>query len=519
MTHRATQLGLVLVIGAGCALVLAADARVRGLLVNTCLLAGAVTAIGLPAAVLLATLLMRTDLPGRRPLLAIALCLPFIPLYLQAAAWQAGLGMQGAYLAWLGLPPLVTGWPGTIWIHTVTSLPWAVLIVAAGLAASDRRLEEYALLSLSPAQVIWRVTLRQAAPAIGAAALFVAISVAGEMTITNLFQVRTFAEELYTQLSLGESGDMPRLTGSAAWWYTAALALAAMFVIGQLTTTAVRPRRGAIEFTLRNPGVAGTVVALLLFVLVGVPLASLVSKAGLLVETGADGQRVRSWSLIKLISMIAASPVRFRREFWWSAVLASASATATVIAAFWLAWASRRRRALRTTMVALAALAFALPGPVIGLALIAILNRPGWPALAWLYDQSIFAPWLALVIRELPLATLIALHAVAGVPARLVELATVEGATTFELLRHVVRPHVWRTLLAAWLAAFCLGLGDLSATILVLPPGVDTIALRLFERLHFGAEDQVAAVSLALVAMFALGAGGACLLLRRQDRV
>ena len=47
------------------------------------------------------------------------------------------------------------------------------------------------------------VTLRRALGAIAAAALAVAVLTAGDMTVTDLLQVRTYAEEAYVQYSLG----------------------------------------------------------------------------------------------------------------------------------------------------------------------------------------------------------------------------------------------------------------------------------------------------------------------------
>ena len=63
--------------------------------------------------------------------------------------------------------------------------------------------EEEALLDGSAAQVLRRVTLRRAASGIAAAALWVVVSTAGEMSVTDLFQVRTYAEELYTGIAIG----------------------------------------------------------------------------------------------------------------------------------------------------------------------------------------------------------------------------------------------------------------------------------------------------------------------------
>ena len=62
----------------------------------------------------------------------------------------------------------------------------------------------------SPRQVFWHVTLRGALPAVGVATLWVALSAAGEMTVTDLFAIRTYAEEVYTLIAIGrEPGVTP----------------------------------------------------------------------------------------------------------------------------------------------------------------------------------------------------------------------------------------------------------------------------------------------------------------------
>jgi iron(III) transport system permease protein len=52
----------------------------------------------------------------------------------------------------------------------------------------------------------------------------------------------------------------------------------------------------------------------------------------------------------------------------------------------------------------------------------------------------------------------------------------------------------------AWLVSLAVAIGELSATLLVYPPGMTTIAVRLFTLLHYGVDDQVAGICLALVA-------------------
>ena len=71
------------------------DARTWSLALNTLLLTGATCAISLPLGSVVAWLLTRTDLPGRRVGMVLLGLMLFVPLYLQAAAWHAGFGVQG----------------------------------------------------------------------------------------------------------------------------------------------------------------------------------------------------------------------------------------------------------------------------------------------------------------------------------------------------------------------------------------------------------------------------------------
>jgi iron(III) transport system permease protein len=59
----------------------------------------------------------------------------------------------------------------------------------------------------------------------------------------------------------------------------------------------------------------------------------------------------------------------------------------------------------------------------------------------------------------------------------------------------------WRALALAWLLAMVVAVGDLAASILVVPPGVTTLSIRIFGLLHYGVEDQVAGICLALAVL------------------
>ena len=115
--------------------------------------------------------------------------------------------------------PWLSGWRGAVWVHGLAGVPWVAVIVGAALRTVDRHLEEAALQDSSPGTVVRQISLRAAMPAVAAASLWVASISATEISVTDFFQVRTFAEEVYTQASLGAldgagQGDLPAGT---AW--------------------------------------------------------------------------------------------------------------------------------------------------------------------------------------------------------------------------------------------------------------------------------------------------------------
>ena len=60
---------------------------------------------------------------------------------------------------------------------------------------------------------------------------------------------------------------------------------------------------------------------------------------------------------------------------------------------------------------------------------------------------------------------------------------------------------------AGFFVAFVLSLGELGTTLLVIPAGWETLPLKIYNLMHYGAERMVAALSLVLVAIILAAAG------------
>jgi iron(III) transport system permease protein len=237
--------------------------------------------------------------------------------------------------------------------------------------------------------------------------------------------------------------------------------------------------------------------------IVAVPLANLCYKAGVVVQQ-VDSQRIRSWSAAKSLQMVLTSPWRFREEYAWSLAIAQLTAVSATLLAVPLAWRARAGGVRAAPGVLLAAAGLAVPAPLVALALIGCLNRPDVAWLAFLYDRTLLAPCAVLLVRSLPLAFLVMWYAMLAVPEDILQHAMTEGAGSLTRLRRIVLPQVGLGLITAWLIALAVSMGEVSATILVVPPGVTTLSVRIFNLVHYGVEDQLAGVCLSLVALYTL---------------
>ncbi len=503
--------------------------RVGELMLTSFLLATAVAAITMPIALLLGMLIGKSNLSFRAIALLLLGAILLLPLHQIASGWIAALGFRG-WLSVIFLGPeshqiLLEGFWGAVIVHVAAAIPWATLLTIAALRNTSARLEELALLDASQRRVFLRVTLPESLPALYAITILVMTSACTEIAATDLFQVRTFAEEVYTQSALGNyqvygldpsSGLVGFLAGVLLMVTIVYLALYQLqvYFIHQLQEE--DRTVWVLSFNRYRYLLLGILLSLVALVFL-IPIVALMFKAGLLV-TQTDESWQRSWSIQTLITGILDAPVRHRRELFASIKLATLVATFVVFVGSLIAWAlrdprSKEKQFPKRLLLLLVSLFVALPGPLVGLLVIVVLNQPLDSPVAFLGDLygTWFAPWLAQSLRILPLISIALWPAMASLSTSLVEAAKADGASFMSRLFWVIYPNRWAALVAAWMLAFGLSLGELSATALVVPPGTPPLSVRVLSLLHYGVEDQVAALSLfmvlvsSLISLLALG--------------
>jgi len=483
-------------------------ARPARLALETLIVAAGAEALAMPVGVALALLLFRTDAWGRRPLLAALGLALFVPLPLHATAWLGAFGDAGRMQAF-GVRPFLVGRTGVVVVSAMAALPWVVLLSGVGLRLVEPELEEAALLDMPARRVLWSVTIRRGLGAIAAAALAVAVLTAGDMTVTDLLQVRTYAEEAYVQFTLGN--------GPAG---AAAVALPPLVVLGAGVFVLARalgrdaPARPASAFgrakvwrlgPWRIPlgaaavAIAGAVLAL--------PLGGLVWRAGRVGGRATLGAPP-SWSPAGLVVTLRAAAEECIDPIATSALLAAVAATFAVALAWGLGWLGRDSRAWRGVALLTVALTLAAPGPVAGMALLL-----AYRTVDAIYDAPAIVV-LAMAARTLPYAVLILWPALRALPREQLDAAAVDGWGPAARAWRVALPLSRRATAAAWASCFVLAVGELPATNLLAPPGVDTISQLIWSLLHTGVESHLAGVALVTLSAVAAAGGLAAVLLR-----
>ncbi|HVE45195.1 MAG TPA: iron ABC transporter permease [Acidimicrobiales bacterium] len=453
--------------------------RVVGFLWATLRLGVVVTGAALVLGVGLAWLIERTDLPGRR-FLAVAAVLPLVvPSYVGALALKAAFGPAGLLVE----VPGVIGFWGAAAALALSSYPYVLLMARATLAAGDPALEEAARsLGDSRARAFVRVLLPQLRPSMAAGSLLVFLYVLSDFGAVSILQYDTLTRGIFLEYRSLSPDRSP------------AAVLGVVLVV--LTLAAIGTERLARGRAAPSRAVAGTArperIGLGRWRWPAVAAVLAVVAAGLGVPVGVLGY----WATVGSSGPGAGSVLAGAATT--SLALAGAAALVAVVAAIPVALLAVRHRTRFTRAVeTLSFSGYALPGLVIALAL--VFFAAPYP----LY-QTLSLVVLAYVIRFLPEAIGSVRSSLAQVDPALEDVARSLGrgrlATTATITLPLVRPG----LLAGGALVFLTAMKELPATLVLRPPGTDTLAVRVWTGASEGLYAQAAPAALILVVVSAL---------------
>ncbi len=206
----------------------------------------------------------------------------------------------------------------------------------------------------------------------------------------------------------------------------------------------------------------------------------------------------RTWT--ELSGAIAAGGSAMRQSLFTAGVSATAVVALALALAGWNRGGGGTSRGLRRVLkwaLIPAWVLFLLPGVFEGVLLIRVLNQ-GWARPVY---QSVGILLLALVIRYLAPAWMVIGEGWRTLDRDQADAARSSGAGEWRVFRDVQWPQLRHSAGFAWYAVYLLCLWDVETIVLIQPPGGETLALRVFNLLHYGHGTQVNALCVVLLIM------------------
>jgi iron(III) transport system permease protein len=432
---------------------------------NSLVLAGLTALVagvfGFAVALWLSTLSAR----WRKLFLALAIIALVMPPFLVTNCWLDLLGNNGPLQRWF--PLNIYSLAGAVGL--LASLLWPITTLLT--LAAWKRLEPSQLESdprLRGAALLRWLLWPMARVAVGQAALLTFVLALNNFAVPVILQVRVFPEEMWLAFTT-------RLNEQGAWAAAWPLVLAPLLVLALLRRAEIAwPRfdgTAAAWVIRRQLGggwlwTSGGVAFLLLALSVGLPLTQLVASK-------------RTWA--ELPNLCRAAP-----DVIWNSIALAAVPATLCLALGLLTWRLRGGPILW--------LSFLVPGVLLGRVMISVFNG------TMLYG-TILMVMLAFAVRYVAPVWHGAAQALRSVDRDLTDAARLDGASGWTLLRRVQWPQIAPQVGAAWYVTYLLCLWDVETLVLIQPPGGETLALRIFNLLHYGHHGQVNAMCVLLLGL------------------
>jgi len=373
--------------------------------------------------------------------------------YIFAVAWKDGL-------FWLfGNSAALYSEAGVILVHAFVFFPLAMLITGSSISQINTSSEEAGLMIVSFRKMIIKIMFPMIRPAFTLSLILILIFSLSDFSVPAFFGVRTFTTEIFTQFSA--LYNFPLAIGQSIILLLICLILLlsesrylsdAPFFSVSLKGSAVKKYNVG-----KHKGVVHILIWLCLVTILLLPVFILVVQS----LTGRELFFGQAWELMR--------PAAIQ-----SVKLSAIGAILITITGLWAG--NIKERTAYKTPNSLLLFVFIVPSTVLGIALIRFYN---FPAFNFIYSTSaiLLIAWLG---KFGFIASRIIGNGVKQIPASFEEAASVLGISSRKTFLKINLPLLVPSLFAAFVLSFILCLGELGATMMVYPPGMELMPVKTF---------------------------------------
>lgn len=479
---------------------------VAEMLWNSLRWAGATTLIawliGLPCGWILA----RVNLTGKTFIRLLFLVPIMMPPYVFALSYTllmlpGGLGdsaLGGVPESWRDL--FFSFW-GVAFVMAICCFGYVTLAIEAALRAMPLRLEHAAfMLGASPIVVFRSVIFPLLIPALLNTGVLVFLDAISNFGVPAILGPRAnlplLPAEIYSLVTSWPL-DFPLATSLSSLLLVAAvitlfinqrlLARSAMHTSARTQSSHTEGNRTSLLIRI----IAWCILSLVFLFALGLPCFAVV--LGSLVDRWNDGAPTLT---LQHYRELLTPGSRGLSALWTSLWLSLAAATICTIVGGLIAYIIVRGRGLTVHLLdATAILPRVLPKIVVAVALIMAWNAPWMGAMRVDVYGTVWMLLVAYVALYLSDSLRFSDAGMRRISVKLEHAAESIGATRWQSLRYITLPLLWPSLLAGWLTTFVACMRDLVASVILLPPGVETAGSFIFNQFEQG--DIAAAMAMA----------------------
>lgn len=469
----------------------------------------ALSAIGaLAIGGMVALLLAVTDIGCKRTIAFAFVFSMMIAPQVAALAFLSLAAPQSPILGALGLAPApgtpnpLLGRGGIVLVMALHHAPLVAITLWSGLRSVPHSLIEAAQMEgAGPATILRRILLPVLRPQIVAAALLAFVAGIGNFGIPALLGLPVNYLTLPTLIYRRLSSFGPAGLGDAAALSLLVALVAGLGILASLL--ALRREGGRVEIDRplqpfwklgRARAFVTSLLWLLLALKLGLPLLALAGEA--LTPALGVALTLDSLTLDKFAEVLLRQDVTiraFRNSFLFAGTAAISLALLSIAFAYGL---ERRMGRWRRVVEIVIELPYALPGVVLAIACILLFLKP-LPLLGVSLYATPFIILFAYIARFLPLALKAPVAAMAQIEQHHEEAARLDGATLWQMLRHVIAPILAPSAVVSGLMVFLVAFNELTVSALLWTSGTETLGVVLFSLKEAGLAGEAAAVALS----------------------
>lgn len=471
--------------------------------------AGAVTVVSWVLGIPCGYLLARTDLPWKTPA-RLSLLVPIMtPPYIAALSYILVMQEGGFADAFLGELPLdIRAWFFSFWgvtmVMALASFGYVALAVEATFASMPRRFEDAAtMLGASWWQRGWRILLPLLLPAVFNSGLLVFLEALSNFGVPAVLGTRANlpllpAEIFYLITSWPADFALATSLSSLLCLFALFCMYGSRWLARLLGGGVFKPGEGAahplgpLGKCLGWAFIGGLFLMSSVLPYVAMVLTSLIDTWG-----AAD----RSLTL-RHYGALFEPGARGLQALMTSLGLSFGAATICVLLGGYIAYVNvRSAGTLQRILDGIALLPRVIPKIVMAVALILAWNAPWVPFNLY---NTVWMLLLAYVVIYITDALNYANASLQRMGENLEHAAAMLGASRATVFTRVVLPRLRPALLAAWLTTFIVCMRELVASILLLPPGVDTTATFIFNQFEQGDISEAMAMATVTILLTTL---------------